>query len=160
MAAETAVVNPFFVVDKGKKKILIQNIQSAVPCTGSRLPCGNKNMDKITSKYDAPVLNYSHPDDMNYEMSFELVNDLERYRKKYEYIIRLQLYKKSDCFAYLLKDNLVLYRVRKTSIRHGKFQRIFKSRYDLFHFMMKKCSSSFVICMLEYALMYCVLKNI
>ena len=54
-------------------------------------------------------------------------------RKNNDYAIRLQLYKHPDCRAYLLKENLAKYRVRKVSISHDKFRRKFKSHYDLFH---------------------------
>lgn len=54
-------------------------------------------------------------------------------KKNNDYAIRLQLYKKSDTCAYLLKENLAKYRVRKVSISHDKFRRKFKSHYDLFH---------------------------
>jgi len=54
-------------------------------------------------------------------------------RKNNDYAIRLQLYKKPETCAYLLKENLAAYRVRKVSISHDKFRRKFKSHYDLFH---------------------------
>ena len=54
-------------------------------------------------------------------------------KKNNDYAIRLQLYKKSNTCAYLLKENLAKYRVRKVSISHDKFRRKFKSHYDLFH---------------------------
>lgn len=54
-------------------------------------------------------------------------------KKNNDYAIRLQLYKKSDTCAYLLKENLAKYRIRKVSISHDKFRRKFKSHYDLFH---------------------------
>lgn len=54
-------------------------------------------------------------------------------KKNNDYAIRLQLYKTPECCAYLLKENLALYRVRKVSISHDKFRRKFKSHYDLFH---------------------------
>lgn len=54
-------------------------------------------------------------------------------KKNNDYAIRLQLYKKPDTCAYLLKENLAQYRVRKVSISHDKFRRKFKSHYDLFH---------------------------
>lgn len=58
---------------------------------------------------------------------------IEDIKKNNDYAIRLQLYKKSDTCAYLLKENLAKYRVRKVSISHDKFRRKFKSHYDLFH---------------------------
>ena len=54
-------------------------------------------------------------------------------KKNNDYAIRLQLYKKSGTCAYLLKENLAKYRIRKVSISHDKFRRKFKSHYDLFH---------------------------
>lgn len=54
-------------------------------------------------------------------------------KKNNDYAIRLQLYKKTGTCAYLLKENLAKYRVRKVSISHDKFRRKFKSHYDLFH---------------------------
>ena len=54
-------------------------------------------------------------------------------KKNNDYAIRLQLYKKSDTCAYLLKENQAKYRIRKVSISHDKFRRKFKSHYDLFH---------------------------
>lgn len=53
-------------------------------------------------------------------------------KKNNDYAIRLQLYNKHSTCAYLLKENLAKYRVRKTSISHDKFRRKFKSHYDLF----------------------------
>ena len=54
-------------------------------------------------------------------------------KKNNDYAIRLQLFKKPGACAYLLKENLAGYRVRKVSISHDKFRRKFKSHYDLFH---------------------------
>ncbi len=54
-------------------------------------------------------------------------------KKNNDYAIRLQLYKKPGTKAYLLRENLSLYRIRKASISHDKFKRKFKSHYDLFH---------------------------
>lgn len=54
-------------------------------------------------------------------------------KKNNDYAIRLQLYKKPATSAYLLKENLAKYRVRKVSISHDKFRRKFKSHYELFH---------------------------
>ena len=54
-------------------------------------------------------------------------------KKNNDYAIRLQLFKKPGTCAYLLKENLAKYRVRKVSISHDKFRRKFKSHYDLFH---------------------------
>ena len=54
-------------------------------------------------------------------------------KKNNDYAIRSQLYKKNGTCAYLLKENLAKYRVRKVSISHDKFRKKFKSHYDLFH---------------------------
>ena len=54
-------------------------------------------------------------------------------KKNNDYAIRLKLYKKPGTVAYLLKENLAKYRVRKVSISQDKFRRKFKSHYDLFH---------------------------
>ena len=61
-------------------------------------------------------------------------------KKNNDYAIRLQLFKTPDCCAYLLKENLAQYRVRKVSISHDKFRRKFKSHYDLFHICDEKNS--------------------
>ena len=61
-------------------------------------------------------------------------------KKNNDYAIRLQLYKKPNCHAYLLKENLAQYRVRKVSISHDKFRRKFKSHYDLFRYCDEKPS--------------------
>lgn len=53
-------------------------------------------------------------------------------KKNNDYAIRLQLYKNQNCCAYLLKENLASYRVRKVSISHDKFLKKFRSHYDLF----------------------------
>lgn len=54
-------------------------------------------------------------------------------KKNNDYAIRLQLYKKPGTCAYLLKEDLAKYRVRKVSISHDKFRKKFKSHFDLFH---------------------------
>lgn len=54
-------------------------------------------------------------------------------KKNNDYAIRLQLYKKPGVCAYLLKENLAQYRIRKVSISHDKFKKKLKSHYDLFH---------------------------
>lgn len=61
-------------------------------------------------------------------------------KKNNDYAIRLQLFKKAGACAYLLKENLAKYRVRKVSISHDKFRRKFKSHYDLFHVCDEKTS--------------------
>lgn len=48
-------------------------------------------------------------------------------KKNNDYAIRLQLYKKPGTCAYLLKENLAKYRVRKVSISHDKFRRKFST---------------------------------
>lgn len=59
-------------------------------------------------------------------------------KKNNDYAIRLQLYKKPGTEAYLLRENLAQYRVRKASISHDKFKRKLKSHYDLFHYCDEK----------------------
>lgn len=80
-------------------------------------------------------------------------------KKNNDYALRLQLYKKPNICAYLLKENLAKYRVRKVSISHDKFKRKFKSHYDLFHM----CDEKPVIVASWYAcwnMFYGVLKKI
>ena len=55
-------------------------------------------------------------------------------KKNNDYAIRLQLYQKPDTEAYLLKENLAQYRIRKKSISHDKLSKKLKSHYDLFHY--------------------------
>ena len=59
-------------------------------------------------------------------------------KKNNDYAIRLQLYKKPETKAYLLKENLAKYRIRKKSISHDKLSKKLKSHYDLFHFCDEK----------------------
>ena len=54
-------------------------------------------------------------------------------KKNNDYAIRLQLYKKPETEAYLLKENLAKYRIRKKSISHDKLSKKLKSHYNLFH---------------------------
>lgn len=54
-------------------------------------------------------------------------------RKNNDYALRLQLFKNPNVCAYLLRENLAKYRVRKMSISHDKFIKKLKSHYDLFH---------------------------
>lgn len=61
-------------------------------------------------------------------------------KKNNDYAIRLKLFKKSNINAYLLKEDLAKYRVRKISISHDKFKKKFKSHYDLFHLCDEKNS--------------------
>lgn len=79
-------------------------------------------------------------------------------KKNNDYAIRLQLYKKSDTCAYLLKENLAKYRIRKVSISHDKFRRKFKSHYDLFHMCDEKSAivASWYTC---WNMFYGVLKK-
>lgn len=59
-------------------------------------------------------------------------------KKNNDYAIRLQLFKKLDTKAYLLKENLARYRVRKKSISHDKLSKKLRSHYDLFHYCDEK----------------------
>ena len=54
-------------------------------------------------------------------------------KKNNDYAIRLQLFKKDGTQAFLLKECLSKYRVRKKSISHDKLSKKLKSHYDLFH---------------------------
>ena len=79
-------------------------------------------------------------------------------KKNNDYAIRLQLYKKNGTCAYLLKENLAKYRVRKVSISHDKFRKNFKSHYDLFHL----CDEKSVVVSMWYAcwnMFYGILKK-
>lgn len=79
-------------------------------------------------------------------------------KKNNDYAIRLQLYKKNGTCAYLLKENLAKYRVRKVSISHDKFRKKFKSHYDLFHL----CDEKSVVVSMWYAcwnMFYGILKK-
>ena len=80
-------------------------------------------------------------------------------KKNNDYAIRLQLYKKDGTCAYLFKENLAKYRVRKVSISHDKFKKKFKSHYDLFHL----CDEKPPIVAIWYAcwnMFYGVLKKV
>lgn len=59
-------------------------------------------------------------------------------KKNNDYAIRLQLFKFKDAHAYLLKENLAKYRVRKKSISHDKLSKKLRSHYDLFHYCDEK----------------------
>lgn len=59
-------------------------------------------------------------------------------KKNNDYAIRLQLFEKDGACAYLLKENLALYRIRKKSISHDKLSKKLKSHYDLFHYCNEK----------------------
>ncbi len=65
-------------------------------------------------------------------MHFGLIQ-IKDIKKNNDYAIRLQLYKMPKTEAYLLKENLAKYRVRKKSISHDKLSKKLKSHYDLFH---------------------------
>lgn len=54
-------------------------------------------------------------------------------KKNNDYAIRLQLFKKPDVKAYLLKENLAKYRVCAKSLSHDKLWKKLKSHFDLFH---------------------------
>lgn len=54
-------------------------------------------------------------------------------RKNNDYAIRLKLYRKPGTEAYLLKENLAKYRIRKKSISHDKLSKKLRSHFDLFH---------------------------
>ena len=68
-------------------------------------------------------------------------------KKNNDYAIRLQLFKKPDTEAFLLKENLAKYRIRKKSISHDKLSKKLKSHYDLFHM----CDEKPVLVALWYA---------
>lgn len=79
-------------------------------------------------------------------------------KKNNDYAIRLKLFKRSGTCAYLLKETLAKYRVRKVSISHDKFRRKFKSHYDLF----RLCDEKSAIMAMWYAcwnMFYGVLKK-
>ena len=59
-------------------------------------------------------------------------------KKNNDYAIRLQLFKEANTEAYLLKENLAKYRVRKKSISHDKLSKKLRSHYDLFHYCDEK----------------------
>jgi glycosyltransferase involved in cell wall biosynthesis len=68
-------------------------------------------------------------------------------KKNNDYAIRLQLYKKTNTKAYLLRENLAKYRIRKKSISHDKLIKKLRSHYDLFHM----CDEKFAPIALWYA---------
>lgn len=59
-------------------------------------------------------------------------------KKNNDYAIILQLYKRSGTKAYILKENLASYRIRKNSISHDKMSRKLRSHFDLYHICDKK----------------------
>lgn len=70
---------------------------------------------------------------MMYSAKYFGVIQIKDIKKNNDYAIRLQLYKNPQTEAYLLKENLAKYRVRRKSISHDKLRRKLKSHYDLFH---------------------------
>lgn len=70
---------------------------------------------------------------MMYSAKVYGVIQIKNIKKNNDYAIRLQLFKQPGTCAYLLRENLAKYRVRKVSISHDKFGKKFKSHYDLFH---------------------------
>lgn len=80
-------------------------------------------------------------------------------KKNNDYAILLKLFKRPKTCAYLLKENLAKYRVRKASISHDKFIKKLKSHYDLFHI----CDEKQAIIAMWYTcrnMIYGVLKKI
>lgn len=59
-------------------------------------------------------------------------------KKNNDYAIRLKLFKKSNINAYLLKEDLAKYRVRKISISHDKFKKSLKVIMTYFIYVMRK----------------------
>lgn len=80
-------------------------------------------------------------------------------KKNNDYAIRLELFKKPGTCAFLLKENLAKYRVRKVSISHDKFMKKFKSHYDLFHICDGK-SAAIAIWFACWNMFFGVLKKI
>ncbi len=70
---------------------------------------------------------------MMYSSKYFGLIQIKDIKKNNDYAIRLQLYKNCDVKAYLLKEILAKYRVRKKSISHDKLSKKLKSHYDLFH---------------------------
>lgn len=70
---------------------------------------------------------------MMYSANYFGLIQIKDIKKNNDYAIRLQIYKKPYTKAYLLKENLARYRVRKKSISHDKLRKKLKSHYDLFH---------------------------
>lgn len=77
---------------------------------------------------------------MMYSAKYFGLIQIKDIKKNNDYAIRLQLYKKSNVEAHLLKENLAKYRVRKVSISHDKFKKKLKSHYDLFNYCDDKSS--------------------
>ncbi|MCR5608895.1 MAG: glycosyltransferase family 2 protein [Lachnospiraceae bacterium] len=77
---------------------------------------------------------------MMYSTKYFGLIQIKDIKKNNDYAIRLQLYKKPDVKAYLLKENLAKYRIRKQSISHDKIKKKLRSHYDLFHMCDEKTS--------------------
>ena len=98
---------------------------------GKRLNVHVSGPDKVTKR---KIYRYDYIGQLTMMYNakvFGLVN-IKDIRKNNDYAIRLQLYKKPGTCAYLLKEELAEYRVRKVSISHDKFRKKFRSHYDLF----------------------------
>ena len=74
------------------------------------------------------MYNYGYPVCLTFMYSAKAMGlvQIKDIKKNNDYAIRLQLYKNPDTCAYLLKENLAKYRIRKISISHDKFRRKFK----------------------------------
>ena len=70
---------------------------------------------------------------MMYSAKYFGLIQIKDIKKNNDYAIRLQLFKKAGTEAYLLKENLAKYRIRKKSISHDKLSKKLKSHFDLFH---------------------------
>lgn len=95
---------------------------------------------------------------MMYSAKYFGLIQIKDIKKNNDYAIRLQLFKKPDTEAFLLKENLAKYRVRKKSISHDKLSKKLKSHFDLFHM----CDEKPAIVALWYAcwnMFYGVLKK-
>ena len=68
-------------------------------------------------------------------------------KKNNDYALRLQLFRKLDTKAYLLKENLAKYRVREKSISHDRIGEKLRSHYNLFYY----CDENSVIVAFWYA---------
>ena len=95
---------------------------------------------------------------MMYSAKYFGLIQIKDIKKNNDYAIRLQLFKKPNTEAFLLKENLAKYRVRKKSISHDKLRKKLKSHFDLFHM----CDEKPAIVALWYAcwnMFYGVLKK-
>ena len=93
---------------------------------------------KTVNKYKIYKYDYIGQLTMIYSAKHFGLIQIKDIKKNNDYAIRLMLYKKPDTKAYLLRDNLAKYRVRKKSISHDKLGKKLKSHYDLFHFCDEK----------------------